>query len=100
VGTRTQLQVRFGPASAAVHLDAGWLEHIGGDALGRQQAVQPEAIAPRLETACYRSDTPQLGGGLHPQIGDGLEQHCRVATLHAMQPRLLDARQARRHYPR
>jgi hypothetical protein len=65
--------VRLSPASAAVHQDAGRLEHIGGDAVSRQQAVQPEAIATGLKAASYVDGAAEIGRSLRPQIGDRLE---------------------------
>ena len=53
--------VGLGPAGAAVHQDAGRLEHLGSDAVHRQRSVQPEPVPgpPRSNTHLHR--LAQLG---------------------------------------
>jgi len=58
--------VGLGPAGAAVHQDAGRLEHIGSDAMRRQQSVQPKPVSPGLEAARHIYGPPQLGRSARP----------------------------------
>src|SRR5215217_8725244 len=43
--------VSLRPPSPSADEDTGGLDHVAGHPIGEQEAVQPEAVAPRLETA-------------------------------------------------
>jgi hypothetical protein len=53
--------VGLGPAGAALHQDAGRLEHVGSDAVHRQRSVQPEPVPARLEATDHLRRLAQLG---------------------------------------
>ena len=43
-------RIALGPTLATVDCDRGRIHHMGGDALGLQKAMQPEALASRFVT--------------------------------------------------
>jgi hypothetical protein len=58
--------VSLGPTRAPVYQNAGRLEHVGSDAMRRQQSVQPKPVSPGLEAARHIYGPTQLGRSARP----------------------------------
>jgi hypothetical protein len=92
--------VRFSPSGAAVDENAGGFKNMAGDAMCRQQTVQPEAVTSRLKAAdnAYRRVEP--ASRTDPQRRDQSQQGGRVATIDPMQMWLLQPWHAGSDEPR
>src|SRR6266446_6699157 len=65
--------VSLGPTRAPVYQNAGRLEHVGSDAMRRQQSVQPKPVSPGLEAARHFSAPAERAATSHDETLSSME---------------------------
>ena len=91
--------VGLGPARPAVDHEAGAVEHMVVDAVGAQDAVQPEAVVARLVAADHPDWLPERRLGPVAGVPDQLEQGGGIAACDGVMADPIRERSAEGDHP-